>query len=141
MSNPTPPPMTAGGVLLDKKPVMSEEEQAAQLSVLVQRLMEESGLICVCGERLRENPVSLFVIALRTQDTPTGPTPVLQRTSIPFHAPDCPSLPQIVKEMGVMGVEVMVLRTTGQSNEWLVEPPMPEPPPVEPAAPVEDAGA
>lgn len=141
MANPplAPPPQTAGGVLLDKKPVMSDEQKAEQLKAMVQQIMEESGLICVCGERLREGAVSLFVIALREQDTPQGPVPTLQRTSIPFHAANCPSLPEIVMEMGLMGVEVMVLRTTGQSNEWLVEPPMPDRP--EPEVAPEAPGA
>ncbi len=143
MPNPPqlPPPQMAGAALLDKKPVISVEEKAAQLKGMVQRLMEESGLVCACGERLREGGVSLFVIAVRTQETPAGPTEVLQRITIPFHAPNCPALPKIVTEMSLLGVEVMVLCTTGQSNEWLVEPPMPEAPPAEPAAPAGDAGA
>lgn len=119
MPGPPAPAAMAGAVDLGalRGPVKKQVEDAG-LQILIQ-----NGLVCQCGERIRDEGIMLFLVAKGIVPTPQGPQPGAQLGAPIFHSRDCPGFKAALQGLELsegMRADAVAIRSL-PPTEWLDE--------------------
>jgi hypothetical protein len=117
-------PPTAGAVDLEslrKRPDHDEKVAAATVQVLARQ-----GLVCPCGERVRDQGVEYLAVVVSDAPTPAGPVANVGLGSSTFHARDCPLLVEMLVAEPPDGTQPLALRAA-PAVLWLDEQEVPAP--------------
>ena len=73
-----------------KHAAAQREQVQANAQEIIQQRLQQAGLVCPCGERIRGEQVIYFVLGEETIPTPAGPQVTIGLRAASFHSRRCP---------------------------------------------------